>query len=174
MVLISAPWRGNSLKSLSNANISLKWRWERNIWMCKKANQPRTMSEIMASEKEKVDTSSSCSLVYEGLGMRDQCIENHPHSACKASIVGGELRGKKEINKMHKKKSPTNPFPPKKKPQTKTPKPHPQTPYYMPIPGACQVLTKFKLACRPRILDLIRSLNIFVLGALAFFWETRF
>lgn len=70
--------------------------------MCKKANQPRMLSEIMASEKEKVDTSSSCPLVYEGLGMRDQCIENHPHSACKASIAGGgELRGKEEINKMH-------------------------------------------------------------------------
>lgn len=102
---------------------------------------------------------------------RDQCIQNQPHGASRASIIEGfwKKQDKKPKQKQTIKKIPNKPlYPPSKKKKKKP------TPYYMLISGACQVLTKFRLACGPRILDLIRSLDAFVLGALTFFWETRF
>lgn len=187
MLALKSPLqRWYSLKSLPNTNIPLNSRWERNIWMSKKASQSWMFSEITPSEN--IDTCSSCSVAKEGLGMRDHCIQNQLQSACKTYLVGVFWRGqggRNSKNTQIKQNQTPNQQKANKTTTTKSirnlinkqlysPKlPPPPTPYYMLISETWQVLTKCILACGPRILNLIRGLDAFVLGALTF-WQTRF
>lgn len=117
LVLKSPLQRGYSLKPLSNTNVPLNSGGDRNIWMCKKAGQSGMFSEMTSSEK--LATCSFCSLVLGGLEMRDHCIQNQPHSACKTYLVGVFWVGRKGGKKKQERTNNTKPNPKSTKKQTK-------------------------------------------------------